>query len=118
VKVLILELGGNDGLRGLPVTELRKNLSQIIERAQAKGVKVILAGMEAPPNMGAEYTREFRQTFRDLAKQYQTPFIPFVLEGVGGRIEYNQPDGIHPNADGEKIMTETVWKALEPLLEK
>lgn len=118
VKVLILELGGNDGLRGLPVADMRKNLSQIIERAQAKGVKVILAGMEAPPNMGAEYTREFRQTFRDLAKQYQTPFIPFVLEGVGGRIEYNQPDGIHPNADGEKIMTETVWKALEPLLEK
>lgn len=118
VKVLILELGGNDGLRGLPIADLRKNLSLIIERAQAKGVKVILAGMEAPPNMGAEYTREFRQSFRDLAKQYQTPFIPFVLEGVGGRIEFNQPDGIHPNADGEKIMTETIWKTLEPLLEK
>lgn len=116
VKVLILELGGNDGLRGLPVTDLRKNLSQIIERAQAKGVKVILAGMEAPPNMGAEYTLEFRQTFRDLAKQYQTPFIPFVLEGVGGRAEYNQPDGIHPNAEGEKVMTENVWRVLEPLL--
>jgi acyl-CoA thioesterase-1 len=118
VKVLILELGGNDGLRGLPVAEMRKNLSQIIERAQAKNVKVILAGMEAPPNMGAEYTREFRQTFRDLAKQYQTPFIPFVLDGVGGRAEYNQPDGIHPNAEGEKIMTETVWRMLEPLLTK
>jgi acyl-CoA thioesterase-1 len=118
VKVLILELGGNDGLRGLPVTEMRKNLSQIIERAQAKNVKVILAGMEAPPNMGAEYTREFRQTFRDLAKQYQTPFIPFVLDGVGGRAEYNQPDGIHPNAEGEKIMTETIWQVLEPLLAK
>ncbi len=118
VKVLILELGGNDGLRGLPVADLRKNLSQIIERAQAKGVKVILAGMEAPPNMGADYTREFRQTFRELAKQYQTPFIPFVLEGVGGRADYNQPDGIHPNAAGEKIMTETVWKTLEPLLTK
>jgi acyl-CoA thioesterase-1 len=118
VKVLILELGGNDGLRGLPVAEMRKNLSQIIERAQARNVKVILAGMEAPPNMGAEYTREFRQTFRDLAKQYQTPFIPFVLDGVGGRAEYNQPDGIHPNAEGEKIMTETVWRMLEPLLTK
>ena len=118
VKVLILELGGNDGLRGLPVAEMRKNLSQIIERAQSKNVKVILAGMEAPPNMGAEYTREFRQTFRDLAKQYQTPFIPFVLDGVGGRAEYNQPDGIHPNAEGEKIMTETVWRMLEPLLTK
>ncbi|HMV48360.1 MAG TPA: arylesterase [Blastocatellia bacterium] len=118
VKVLILELGGNDGLRGLPIKDLRKNLSQIIERAQAKGVTVILAGMEAPPNMGADYTREFRRTFSDLAKQYQTPFIPFVLDGVGGHAEYNQPDGIHPNAAGEKIMTETVWKTLEPLLTK
>jgi len=116
VKFLILELGGNDGLRGLPVTDLRKNLSQIIERAQARGVTVILAGMEAPPNLGAEYTREFRQTFRDLAKQYKTPFIPFVLEGVGGQIKLNQPDGIHPNAEGEKVMTENVWRALEPLL--
>ena len=118
VKFLILELGGNDGLRGLPVADLRKNLSLIIERAQARGVTVILAGMEAPPNMGAEYTREFRQTFRDLAKQYQTPFIPFVLEGVGGRVEFNQPDGIHPNAEGEKVLTENVWRVLEPLLAK
>ncbi len=118
VKFLILELGGNDGLRGLPIAEMQKNLSQVIERAQSRGVTVILAGMEAPPNLGTEYTRQFRQTFRDLAKQYNTAFIPFVLEGVGGRVELNQTDGIHPNAEGEKIFTETIWHALEPLLTK
>jgi len=118
VKFLILELGGNDGLRGLPVAEMRKNLAHIIERAQARGATVVLAGMEAPPNLGAEYTREFRQTFHDLAKQYKTALIPFVLEGVGGHAELNQPDGIHPNAEGEKIFTENVWRTLEPLLTK
>jgi len=118
VKILILELGGNDGLRGLPVAEMRKNLASIIERAQAQEVTVILAGMEAPPNFGSDYTGEFRQAFRDLAKQYKTPFIPFVLDGIGGLAEFNQSDGIHPNAKGEKVMTENVWKVLEPLLEK
>lgn len=118
VKILILELGANDGLRGLPVAEMKKNLAEIIERAQARGVTVILAGMEAPPNLGDEYTREFRQAYRDLAKKYKLAFIPFVLEGVGGHAEYNQPDGIHPNAEGEKIMTENVWRELEPLLAK
>ncbi len=118
VKLLVLELGGNDGLRGLPVTEMKKNLEQVIQRAQAAGVTVILAGMEAPPNFGAEYTKEFRQAFRDLAKQYKTPFIPFILEGIGGDAKLNQPDGIHPNAEGEKLMTETVWRTLQPLLTK
>jgi len=118
VRILILELGGNDGLRGLPVAEMKKNLAQIIERAQAHNITVLLAGMEAPPNLGEEYTSEFRQAYRDLAKKYKLAFIPFVLEGVGGRVEYNQPDGIHPNAAGEKIMTENVWRELEPLLSK
>ena len=118
VKILILELGGNDGLRGLPAAEMKKNLELIIQRAQARGVTVLLAGMEAPTNFGAEYTREFRQVFRDLAREYKTPFIPFVLEGVGGDPRMNQSDGIHPNAEGEKVMTETVWRALEPLLER
>ncbi|MBS1788578.1 MAG: arylesterase [Acidobacteria bacterium] len=118
VKFLILELGANDGLRGLPVQEMKKNLEQIIQRAQSAGVTVILAGMEAPPNFGAEYTREFRQVFHDLAKQYKTPFIPFVLEGIGGNQKFNQSDGIHPNAEGEKIMTENVWRSLQPLLTK
>lgn len=116
VKVLILELGGNDGLRGLPVADLKRNLELIIQRAQSAGVTVILAGMEAPPNFGADYTRDFRQVFRDLAKQYKTPFIPFVLEGIGGNPKLNQPDGIHPNAEGEKVMTENVWRVLEPQL--
>jgi acyl-CoA thioesterase-1 len=116
VKYLILELGGNDGLRGLPVADMKKNLTTIIERAQARQVTVILAGMEAPPNLGREYTFQFRQAFRDLAKQFNLPFIPFVLDGVGGRPEFNQPDGIHPNAEGEKIMLETIWRALKPTL--
>jgi acyl-CoA thioesterase-1 len=118
VKFLILELGGNDAIRGQPVTVMKKNLAQIIERAQSRDVTVVLAGMEAPPNLGEEYTRAYRQVFRDLAKQYKVALIPFVLEGVGGRAEFNQPDGIHPNAEGEKIMTENVWQVLEPLLEK
>jgi acyl-CoA thioesterase-1 len=118
VKVLILELGGNDALRGLPVAELRKNLTQMIEAARQRGVTVLLAGMEAPPNLGGAYTTAFRQVYRDLARQYKLPFIPFVLEGVGGVRSLNQPDGIHPNAEGEKRMTETVWLALKPLLTK
>ena len=118
VKFLILELGGNDALRGLPVAELRKNLAQIIEQAQKRNVKVLLAGMEAPPNLGTAYTSAFRQVYRDLARQYKLPFIPFVLEGVGGQLALNQPDGIHPNAEGEKRMTETVWRSLFPLLVK
>lgn len=118
VKFLILELGGNDGLRGLPVAEMKRNLSRIIERAQARGVTVILAGMEAPPNMGEEYTNEFHQVYRDLAKKYKLTLIPFLLEHVASRREMNQPDGIHPNAAGEKIMTENVWRELQPLLSK
>ncbi len=118
VRILVLELGGNDGLRGLPVAEMKKNLELIIQRAQSRGVTVLLAGMEAPPNFGADYTTQFRQAFRDLAKEYKTPFIPFVLLGVGGDPRMNQPDGIHPNAEGEKVMTETVWSALRPLLTK
>ncbi len=118
VKFLILELGGNDGLRGLPVADMKKNLAEIIERAQARGVTVILAGMEAPPNLGEEYTGEFRQAYRDLAKKYKLTLIPFLLEGVAGHREMNQPDGIHPNAAGEKVMTENVWREIEPLLLK
>lgn len=117
-KIVILELGGNDALRGQPVAAMKKNLAQIIERAQGRGVTVVLAGMEAPQNLGEQYTKEFRQAFRDLANQYRLTFIPFVLDGVGGLAELNQPDGIHPNAEGEKIFTENVWRALEPLLTK
>jgi acyl-CoA thioesterase-1 len=116
VKLMILELGGNDGLRGLPVEQMKKNLAQIIETAQKHKLKVVLAGMEAPPNLGEAYTREFRNVFRELAKQYNLSLIPFVLEGIGGVAGLNQPDGIHPNAAGEKIFTDNVWRVLEPVL--
>lgn len=118
VRYLILELGGNDALRGLPATELRKNLGAIIAAAQRRNITVILAGMEAPPNLGAAYTNAFRQAYRDLARQYNVPLIPFVLAGVGGKPELNQPDGIHPNAAGEKVFTENVWRALAAVLTK
>lgn len=116
VKVLILELGGNDGLRGLPPAELKKNLSEIIEAAQQRNIRVILAGMEAPPNFGDDYTSEFRSVYRDLAQQYRLALIPFFLQGVGGIADLNLPDGIHPNEKGSQIVLENVWKALEPVL--
>jgi acyl-CoA thioesterase I len=117
VVVLVVALGGNDGLRGLPVSETRKNLAEIIERAQARGIRVVLAGMEAPPNYGVQYTSEFRQTFSGLAKQYDVPFVPFLLEGVAGIPALNTGDGIHPNAEGARIVERNVWKAIEPVLE-
>jgi len=85
----------------------------MIELAKGRGARVILAGMEAPPNLGSSYTSEFRATYRDLADRYNVPLIPFLLEGVGGRPELNQPDGIHPNVEGEKVMFENVWRVVE-----
>jgi acyl-CoA thioesterase-1 len=117
VRVLIVELGANDGLRGLPVREMKKNLGAIIARAQERGIEVILAGMEAPPNYGQKYTDEFRQAYRDLASEHQVPLIPFLLEGVAGLRDMNQGDGIHPNPEGARIVESTVWRALEPMLE-
>lgn len=116
-RVLVVALGGNDGLRGLAPEELQKNLAAIIEAAQSGGVAVILAGMEAPPNYGPEYTARFRRVYPDLARKYGVPLIPFLLEGVAGEPALNQPDGIHPNADGARRVADTVWKALEPVLE-
>lgn len=118
VKILILELGANDLLRRLPVAKMKENLRKIIERAQAKKITVLLCGMLAPPNAGAQYQRDFVNVFPDLASEYKVAFLPFILEGVALDAKLNQADGIHPNADGEKIMTETVYKALKPLLEK
>lgn len=116
--VLVVALGGNDALRGLPPTQLRANLAAVIARAQRRGVAVLLAGMEAPPNLGPEYTAAFRTVYVDLAREYRVPLIPFLLEGVGGVREMNQPDGIHPNAEGARRVADTVWRALEPLLER
>jgi acyl-CoA thioesterase-1 len=116
VRVLVLELGANDGLRGLPVTEMRRNLAGIITRAKARGVRVVLCGMEAPPNFGAAYTSEFRGAFRSLARDEQVPFVPFLLEGVAGLADMNQADGIHPNTAGARRVADTVWAALGPVV--
>ena len=117
VRVLVIELGANDGLRGLPVAAMKKNLSTIIERAKQRGIAVLLTGMEAPPNYGAAYTSEFRQVFRDLAREHDIAFMPFFLDGVAGISDLNQGDGIHPNLDGARVVERALWKALEPLLE-
>lgn len=115
-RVLVVALGGNDGLRGLPPEDLRKNLAAIIERGQRAGLAVILAGMEAPPNNGPDYTARFRQVYPDLARTYDLPLIPFLLDGVAGEPSLNQPDGIHPNPEGARRVADTVWKVLEPIL--
>jgi acyl-CoA thioesterase-1 len=118
VAVLVVELGANDGLRGLPVDQMRRNLNEIVTRAKQRKITVVLTGMEAPPNYGVDYTREFRQVFRDLASEHRVPFVPFFLEGVAGNPELNNRDGIHPNPAGARIIEATIWRALEPLLEK
>jgi acyl-CoA thioesterase-1 len=116
VRVLVVALGANDGLRGLPVSQLRNNLSRIIERAQARGVTVVLAGMEAPTNWGADYTAAFHEVYPSLAKEYRVALVPFLLDGVVGIEHLNQRDGIHPNAAGDRIVAETVWTVLEPVV--
>ena len=118
VDVLVIELGANDGLRGLPVSGIKRNLTEIVTRAKNRGVTVILTGMEAPPNYGQAYTSEFRQVFRDLAREHDVAFVPFYLEGVAGIPNLNQSDGIHPNPAGTRIVEQTIWRALEPVLEK
>jgi acyl-CoA thioesterase-1 len=116
VQVLIVGLGANDGLRGLPVEEMRRNLSAIIERAQARHITVVLCGMEAPPNFGTSYTTAFRAAYKDLASKYDVAFVPFLLDGVAGLADLNQEDGIHPNARGAQRVADTVWSTLRPLL--
>lgn len=118
VRVLVLALGANDGLRGLPPAQLKNNLAAVLERAKARGVPVILAGMEAPPNNGVEYTREFRAVYTELAKEYGVRFIPFLLQGVAGDAALNQGDGIHPNARGAQMVADLVWAELEPALRR
>jgi acyl-CoA thioesterase-1 len=118
VEVLVIELGANDGLRGLPVAQMKRNLDEIITRAKARDITVILTGMEAPPNYGPLYTAEFRQVFRDLADEHDVVFVPFYLDGVAGIASLNNADGIHPNAEGARIIAGTIWHALEPVLDK
>ena len=116
VRVLVVELGANDGLRGLPVDAMRDNLDAIIKRALGRGIRVVLTGMEAPPNYGQAYTNEFRAVFRDLATSHGVTFVPFYLEGVAGNPRLNIADGIHPNPEGARIVEQTIWRAIEPLL--
>jgi acyl-CoA thioesterase-1 len=118
VRILIVAFGGNDGLRGLPVSQMKENLATIIEKAREHGAIVILAGMEAPPNFGQEYAASFRQAFRDVALKERVLFIPFLLNNVAGKSELNQADGIHPNQQGAQIVANTVWSVLEPLLDQ
>ena len=118
VRALVLALGANDGLRGLPADDMKKNLEMVLERAKARHIPVVLAGMEAPPNNGPEYTREFREVYADLAKQYDVRFVPFLLLGVAGNAALNQGDGIHPNARGAQIVADLVWAELQPLLSR
>src|SRR6266545_5564205 len=116
--IVILELGANDGLRGLNLSQTRANLEQIIQRLMAGGAKVVLAGMKLPPNYGADYTRAFQSMYADLAKRYDVQFIPFFLDGVAAKADYNQADGIHPTGAGYAVIVENIWPVIAPILNK
>lgn len=116
--LVILELGANDGLRGLDIEQTKNNLRQIIERLRTAGATVILAGMKLPPNYGQDYTTRFEAIYRALAQEFGLSLIPFFLEGVGGASSLNQADGIHPTKEGYRIIVEQVLKALQPVLSK
>jgi acyl-CoA thioesterase-1 len=116
--VLVVALGGNDGLRGLPVAEMKANLGTIVRAAQARKIRVLVVGVRIPPNYGRRYTEEFFAAFGEVARQYKTGYVPFILEGIGERRELFQPDQIHPTAAAQPLLLETVWRGLEPLLRK
>ncbi len=116
VRVLIVALGANDGLRGLPPSELRSNLEAIVAAAQKRNVRVLVLGMEAPPNFGAVYIKEFRAVYTQVAADLDVPLVPFFLEGVAGVGRLNQADGIHPTAEGQQRIADTIWRSLEPLV--
>lgn len=114
--LLILELGANDGLRGLQPAVMAENLAAMIQTARSKGAKVLLVGMQMPPNYGPAYTRRFQQTFTDVAKQHKVPLVPFLLDGFSDKRELFQSDGIHPTAEAQALIVDTVWKQLLALL--
>ena len=118
IDIFVLELGANDGLRGLPLDETRKNLQTIIDNVKKKnpGVNIVIAGMMVPPNMGPDYTASFQKIFPELAKKNNAKLIPFLLQGVAGDDKLNNADGIHPNVEGHKIVAANVLKVVEPLL--
>lgn len=119
IDVFVLELGANDGLRGLPLDQTRKNLQAIIDKVKAKypAVKIVVAGMMVPPNLGPEYTADFKKIFPELAKKNNATLIPFLLKDVAGYEKLNQGDGIHPNQEGHKIVAKNVYHVLSPLLQ-
>jgi acyl-CoA thioesterase-1 len=118
IDVLVIELGANDGLRGLAVNSLKANLQAIIDKAKAKNpaVKILIAGMQMPPNLGGEYAADFAKVYAEVAHANNAALIPFLLEGVGGDRDLNQPDLIHPSAAGHRVVAEVVWRTLEPIL--
>ena len=117
-EIVIVALGANDGLRGLPVAALRDNLTAIVTKLQATGVRVLLVGMRVPPNYGDAYASAFAETFRDVARRTSAAFVPFLLDGVAGDARLNQADGIHPNAAGHRAVAEHIWSSLQPLLRR
>jgi acyl-CoA thioesterase I len=118
IDVLFLELGANDGLRGLPADTIQKNLQAIIDRVKTKypEAQIVIAGMKMPPNMGQSYSKQFESVFVSVAKKNNAPLIPFILEGVGGVRDLNLPDGMHPTTRGQQVVAANVWKVLEPVL--
>ncbi len=116
--IVIVELGANDGLRGLPLKQMSDNLAKIIRAAQKAGSRVVLVGMRMPPNYGARYTEDFAKVFSDLAKQYKCALVPFLLDGVGNKRELVQDDNLHPTAAAQPVILETVWKGLGPVVGK
>src|SRR6266404_6243010 len=120
IDLLVLELGANDGLRGLDLKAMKANLQAIIDKTKAKNpqVKIVLAGMQVPPNLGAEYASGFERVFNELARENNAALIPFLLEGVGGHRDLNQQDLIHPSPAGHRIIADLVWRTLEPILRK
>lgn len=116
VRILVLALGANDGLRGLAVTDMQRNLQTMVDRARSRGIEVLLCGMEAPPNFGAQYATQYRQAFATLGAQPGVRFVPFLLDGIAGVPAFNQADGIHPNAEGARRVADLLWAALRPML--
>jgi len=114
--VVVLELGGNDGLRGLPIAEMRKNLAAMVERSRKAGARVLLVGVYIPPNYGPDYTKGFFDSFGELAKRYHTALVPYIMQDFALKPEFFQPDRIHPTVEAQPLMMEQVWKVLRPLL--
>ena len=117
VRLLIVALGANDALRGLPPSQMKDNLQGIIHRARQRGIPVLLVGMEAPPNYGEQYAAAFRQVYQDLSRENKVPLVPFLLEGVAGIANLNQPDGIHPTAAGAARMADHLWPDVKKMIE-